>query len=863
MARKPKIERFNDVIRSKFEIYNSLFLTLPFGKIHNTSIFLALFNDLCVKSYQEKKSPFEIVEKFFAQYFPKFNSKERFDILFQFIQYIEREIVLFDSIEDAGFSYVNNMHGQGTLRYIKEEAKRTQKKFKLKEYLNKIKIRIVLTAHPTQFYPGSVLGIITDLGKAIKKDNTQEIRLLLAQLGKTPFIKKEKPTPYDEAINLIWYLENVLYHSASTVYNYVQKNIFEGDNLDNSIFDFGFWPGGDRDGNPFVTPNITLKTARTLKQTVLGKYQQDLQYLKRRLTFKGVKEEVLKVEKMLDEMIAFPQNEQEKESALILETLLKIRQQVKDNQEGLYLDLIDDFINKIKLFGFYFATLDIRQDSRIHNDVFKEILSHKNIDKYIENFPKNYFKLDEEKRVEALLKMKGKVPFSIFKEGITKDTIKTIGVIKQIQKENGEKGCNRYIISNCQSLENILQLYALLKICNWKELNIDIIPLFETITDFKIAPKVMEKLYSLKLYRNHLEKRGGKQTIMLGFSDGTKDGGYFMANWSIYKAKEQLSEVAQKFGIKVAFFDGRGGPPARGGGNTHLFYASLGEKIQNDDIQLTIQGQTVSSNFGTFDSCQFNLEQLLSAAVVNCVFNKDKNNLKANDKATMEKLAEIGLDVYKEFKSHPKFVPYLEKMTTLKYYGKANVGSRPSKRKVSKEFSFSDLRAIPFVISWSLSKQNVPGFYGVGTALQYFVEKGKFKEVESLYKNSLFFRTLIANSMMSLKKSFFNLTTYMKDDPEFGEFWNLIYKEYKQTKKILLQLTGFKDLMEDQPAGKASIEMREKIVLPLLTIQQFALNKIQKANSNAIVLDEKEKDIYEKLIIRSLFGNINASRNSA
>jgi phosphoenolpyruvate carboxylase len=200
-------------------------------------------------------------------------------------------------------------------------------------------------------------------------------------------------------------------------------------------------------------------------------------------------------------------------------------------------------------------------------------------------------------------------------------------------------------------------------------------------------------------------------------------------------------------------------------------------------------------------------------------------------------------------------------MSTLKYYAKTNIGSRPSKRGKSTELVFSDLRAIPFVGSWSQLKQNVPGFFGVGTALKMYEDQGKFNEVEQLYKNSKFFKTLIENSMMSLSKSFFDLTKYMADDEEFSEFWKLIYNEFETSKRLILKLTGYKTLMEEEPAGKASIEVRESIVLPLLTIQQFALKKIQDIEKGKI--PDTQKEIYEKVVTRSLFGNINASRNSA
>jgi phosphoenolpyruvate carboxylase len=200
-------------------------------------------------------------------------------------------------------------------------------------------------------------------------------------------------------------------------------------------------------------------------------------------------------------------------------------------------------------------------------------------------------------------------------------------------------------------------------------------------------------------------------------------------------------------------------------------------------------------------------------------------------------------------------------MSTLKYYAKTNIGSRPSKRSSSDTLDFSALRAIPFVGSWSQLKQNVPGFYGVGTALKKYEDAGRFEEVIEFYNASDFFKTLLENSMMSLTKSFFDLTAYMANDEVYGEFWKLIFDEYKTSKRLLLKLTGHRELMEDFPVGKASIEVREQIVLPLLTIQQYALKKIQELQKNNA--NKKEIEVFEKMVTRSLFGNINASRNSA
>jgi phosphoenolpyruvate carboxylase len=862
MARKPKIERFEESVRSKFQIYNNLLLTLPFEGIQDTGVLLPLFAEHCRKCYQEDYIPQQIIASFFERYCPEFSLEEQNNQLFKFIQYIERQVVLFDAIEDAAFSYVNNMHGRGTIRAIKEEARDRNKSLELQEYLKRFKVRIVLTAHPTQFYPDSVLGIINDLAVAVASNDLMTIKTLLTQLGKTRFYKKEKPTPYDEAVSLIWYLENVFYHSASTIYNYVKKHIFEGQDFDHSLFDFGFWPGGDRDGNPFVTAETTLKTSQQLRFSILRNYYRDLRKLKRKLTFDHVDTIIQDLTNQVFDALIDESENNKVNAAELKTTLTKVRDLLIAKHQSLYIDEVNDLLHKIQLFGTHFACLDIRQDSRIHAQVFADILKLPKIADASGLKHKDYLNLKETERYQFLSQLSGLVtPDDLASDTIARSTIESIYAIRQIQERNGELGCNRYIISNCQSVQNVLELFAMCRLTGWERPNIDIIPLFETVPDLEAAESVMRVLFENPTYRKHLEHRGNKQTIMLGFSDGTKDGGYFMANWSIYKCKEVLSSLCTQYGLSVAFFDGRGGPPARGGGNTHQFYAAMGSQIKVDDIQLTVQGQTISSNFGTLDSSQYNLEQLLSSGIERQVFLTDKNDLTPQERTIMEMIAKESHKAYTAFKAHPKFVSYLQEMTTLPYYAKTNIGSRPAKRGNKTTFSFEDLRAIPFVGSWSQSKQNVPGFYGFGTALQCIKEQGDFETVKALYHKSRLFRTLVANSMMSLTKSFFKLTEYIKDDPDYGDFWQLIFEEYTRTHTLILELTNFTELMQNEPTGKASIQLREDIVQPLLTIQQYALIHLR-----ALRKDQKQKGLqeqYEKMVTRSMFGNINASRNSA
>jgi len=861
MYTHPKIERFNEEVLSKYNIYNSVFITLPFDSIDNTGALLPLFTDGCENGFKKQETPKEILDLFAQKYLSGASESEKIDLMFRFIQYIERQIVLFDAVEDAAFPVVNNMDGRGSLRDIKEKASAQDRDAELISFLENFNVRTVLTAHPTQFYPGSVLGIINDLTEAIRKNNLLEIKQLLAQLGKTPFIQNEKPNPFDEAVSLIWYLENVFYETSGEIVHYLQKNILHGSSINNQLIKLGFWPGGDRDGNPFVTTEITLKVADRLRTSILKCYYREMRNLKRKLTFVEVDVLVAELEYKLYRSVFYSKGEIYITLEEFKSQLNKIRTILIERNQSLYLDELEALLIKVNLFGFHFASLDIRQNSKIHDAVFKDVVQY-----YLNSnstvFPSNYFELTEAEKIEVLSNIKGDLDPNVFDNEITKSTIESIQAIRKIQENNGEFGANRYIISNNESALNVMETFALFKLNNWAEPAVDVIPLFESVDDLQNAYVIMEKLYTNPVYAAHLTRRNNKQTIMLGFSDGTKDGGYLMANWSIYKAKEELTAMSRKYGIKALFFDGRGGPPARGGGKTHKFYASLGPNIENNEIQITVQGQTISSNFGTLDSCRYNLENLLSAGATNQVFNKQKNSLSDSDKEVLDQLAELGYRKYLNFKNHPKFIPYLEQMSTLKYYAKTNIGSRPSKRSKSETLEFSDLRAIPFVGSWSQLKQNVPGFFGVGSALKYFEDTNNWSKVQDLYNSSLFFRTLLENSMMSLAKSFFPLTSYMKNDPEFGEFWQIIYDEFLETKRLLLKIAGHKSLMENYPDGKASIDIRERIVLPLLTIQQYALLRINELNKE----ENPDLDLiqtYEKIVTRSLFGNTNASRNSA
>lgn len=840
---------YDTEVAKRFTIYNSLFLDLPFDDIYRTGTLLPILGTACQKGFQTGLTPKQIISGFFEEMFPAATEKQQFDLLFQMIQYVERQVVLFDSIEDAAYEKINDLSGKGSIKALINRVDNDQKREELIKKLKTFSIRLTLTAHPTQFYPGTVLGIITDLENAIRNNELGDINSLLQQLGKTGFINREKPTPYDEAVSLVWYLENVFYQSISDIMirmlSSLDISLHDWENP--GLFKIGFWPGGDRDGNPFVTHETTLLVSERMKKWVLRCYYRDLRKIKRRLTFKHVEDLILKVERgifatLFENKIVYAS------SSDLLIDLLAAREALILHHKGLFVDILDQFILKVKIFGFHFAYMDIRQDSRKHDTLWDEIFEIKGI----------ALSHDDEEIIQQLMRIDSLPDKSEFKDAFNLEMVQTFEVIEQVQKNNGEDGLNRYIISNCQSAKHLLEVFQLAKLTlgsTQEQMPLDIVPLFETIDDLQQAPQIMSRLYQLPSYHKHLVSRKSKQTIMLGFSDGTKDGGYLKANWSILRAKEELTKVSRAYGIEVVFFDGRGGPPARGGGNMHNFYASLGDQVENSEIQVTIQGQTISANYGKQASCTYNFEQLLSAGMENHLYPDAEKNLTDEQRLLIQELADHSYIAYKNFKNHPKFVPYLEHVTPLKFFGMTNIGSRPLKRGKEGGLKFEDLRAIPFVGSWAQMKQNIPGFFGVGAAISCLESEGKLNELKVLYENNLFFRTLLGNSMQSLKKSFYPATAYLKENQTYGEFWEIMYQEYQQSIQKLKEVSAMTDLLGDNPVIRTSIEIRERIVLPLITIQQYAIQTMLESGE----LSEN----LQRLILRSMFGIINAARNAA
>ena len=467
MIHDQRAEKFRQIVENKFQIYNSLFMSLPYDKMTNIGMLLPFLCEESKIGYEAGKTPEEIVEEFFKNHTDLQTEEQKTELLFKIIQYIERQVVLFDSIEDAAFPNIHSESDNGTVTNMYERSLQDHKLDKIREKLKDFAVKIVFTAHPTQFYPNSVQRILHDLRNAITTDSITNIDMLLQQLGKTPFVNKEKPTPIDEALSIIYYLRYVYYDTIGELFTKI-KSTFGNEHfhLHEDLIQLGFWPGGDRDGNPFVTADVTKRVAEELHSAILKAYYNNLKSVRRRLSFRGVSDVLTKLSNELYSAIFRNEKITAEDIITRLEEAEKI---LVEQHNSLFLDLLVNFKDRVKIFGTHFATLDVRQDSRIHQQVIDTV--------FAKVFGNN--EVSNEDKFNQLIQISDKVNPDDF-EDIVKDTLLTVSQVSEIQELNGLRGMNRYIISNSDAVKDVMNVYAFFKVCGYKDedINMDIVPLF-------------------------------------------------------------------------------------------------------------------------------------------------------------------------------------------------------------------------------------------------------------------------------------------------------------------------------------------------------------------------------------------------
>ncbi|NQV01888.1 MAG: phosphoenolpyruvate carboxylase, partial [Bacteroidia bacterium] len=418
MYQSKRVEEFGKLVNNKFDLYNSLFLNLPYRKGSNIGMLIPMLCHVSKQGLNTGLNPQEILDSFFQNNANIESEKDKIDFMFRVIQYVERQVVLYDSVEDAAFSKIHELSDDLTINDFFQLVDSQESWDRIEEKLATFRTRIVFTAHPTQFYPPSILDIINALRSLIARNKIDEIDITLQQLGLTSLINSEKPTPFDEAKNIIYFLRNVYYHAVGDLYSYIKENVRTNDFDNPNIIKLGFWPGGDRDGNPFVTSGITMDVADELRMTLMKCYYHDVKRLQHKLTFKEAENTLRDLRDKLYSTMFDPDKSISYEE--IINPLYTVREIVVNNFHSLYLKDLDNLIGKVNIFQIHFATLDIRQDHRVHKQVIEAILKKENL------ISESLDELGKDELIHILLHKNLRANVHSFKEEIIQDTIRTI-----------------------------------------------------------------------------------------------------------------------------------------------------------------------------------------------------------------------------------------------------------------------------------------------------------------------------------------------------------------------------------------------------------------------------------------------------
>lgn len=533
-----------------------------------------------------------------------------------------------------------------------------------------------------------------------------------------------------------------------------------------------------------------------------------------------------------------------KESEELVNDLLLVKESVEKHQPSHHkLKLIQKLIRQVQLFGFHLATLDIRNHSGEHEAAISEILQ-------VVNVTDDYASLPEDEKVKILEKvLQDPRPLLLLNEDYSKETqeiLKVFQMIKRAHNEFGSRSIEVYLVSMTQSASDLLEVLVLAKEAGIYRLHangevesgLNVAPLLETVDDLVAGPKIMKTLFKMDVYRNHLKEHGNHQEIMLGYSDGSKDGGTLTANWKLYKAQQEIHDMAKEFDLGLKFFHGRGGSLGRGGGPLNRSILSQPAETLGDGVKITEQGEVLSSRYLLGDIAYRSLEQAASALLeASAKVSSKSEQAYLREKAWEEAMEEISQHALEKYQSlvfgDRDFLTYFNEVTPLGELGALNIGSRPMSRKNSHRFE--DLRAIPWVFAWTQSRQLIPAWYAAGTGLETFASKSEenLKLLQKMYKNWPFFRSTINNLQMALMKADLGTAkeyTSLVEDKDIAErIFADIKEEYKKTLDILLQISENQELLDHTPNIQESVRRRNPYVDPLNFLQVDLIQKMRES----------------------------------
>ncbi|HFM9593503.1 TPA: phosphoenolpyruvate carboxylase, partial [Streptococcus pneumoniae] len=804
--------------------------------------------------------------------------------------------LLINISEDVDLAYeINHQNNidQDYLGKLSTTIKLVAEKENAVEILEHLNVVPVLTAHPTQVQRKSMLDLTNHIHSLLRKYRDvklglinkdkwyNDLRRYIEIIMQTDMIREKKLKVTNEITNAMeYYNSSFLKAVPHLTTEYKRLAQAHGLNLKQAKpITMGMWIGGDRDGNPFVTAETLKQSALTQCEVIMNYYDKKIYQLYREFSLST---SIVNVSKQVREMARQSKdNSIYREKELYRRALFDIQSKIQatktylieDEEVGtryetandFYKDLIairdsllenkgeslisGDFVEllqAVEIFGFYLASIDMRQDSSVYEACVAELLKSAGIHS-------RYSELSEEEKCDLLLKELEEDPRILSATHAEKSELlaKELAIFKTarvLKDKLGDDVIRQTIISHATSLSDMLELAILLKevgLVDTERARVQIVPLFETIEDLDHSEETMRKYLSLSLAKKWIDSRNNYQEIMLGYSDSNKDGGYLSSCWTLYKAQQQLTAIGDEFGVKVTFFHGRGGTVGRGGGPTYEAITSQPLKSIKDRIRLTEQGEVIGNKYGNKDAAYYNLEMLVSAAINRMITQKKSDTNTPNRyEAIMDQVVDRSYDIYRDLVfGNEHFYDYFFESSPIKAISSFNIGSRPAARKTITEIG--GLRAIPWVFSWSQSRVMFPGWYGVGSSFKEFINKNpeNIAILRDMYQNWPFFQSLLSNVDMVLSKSNMNIAfEYAKlcEDEQVKAIYETILNEWQVTKNVILAIEGHDELLADNPYLKASLDYR----MPYFNILNYIQLELIKRQRRGELSSDQERLIH-------------------
>ncbi|HEU7266133.1 TPA: phosphoenolpyruvate carboxylase [Streptococcus pneumoniae] len=804
--------------------------------------------------------------------------------------------LLINISEDVDLAYeINHQNNidQDYLGKLSTTIKLVAEKENAVEILEHLNVVPVLTAHPTQVQRKSMLDLTNHIHSLLRKYRDvklglinkdkwyNDLRRYIEIIMQTDMIREKKLKVTNEITNAMeYYNSSFLKAVPHLTTEYKRLAQAHGLNLKQAKpITMGMWIGGDRDGNPFVTAKTLKQSALTQCEVIMNYYDKKIYQLYREFSLST---SIVNVSKQVREMARQSKdNSIYREKELYRRALFDIQSKIQatktylieDEEVGtryetandFYKDLIairdsllenkgeslisGDFVEllqAVEIFGFYLASIDMRQDSSVYEACVAELLKSAGIHS-------RYSELSEEEKCDLLLKELEEDPRILSATHAEKSELlaKELAIFKTarvLKDKLGDDFIRQTIISHATSLSDMLELAILLKevgLVDTERARVQIVPLFETIEDLDHSEETMRKYLSLSLAKKWIDSRNNYQEIMLGYSDSNKDGGYLSSCWTLYKAQQQLTAIGDEFGVKVTFFHGRGGTVGRGGGPTYEAITSQPLKSIKDRIRLTEQGEVIGNKYGNKDAAYYNLEMLVSAAINRMITQKKSDTNTPNRyEAIMDQVVDRSYDIYRDLVfGNEHFYDYFFESSPIKAISSFNIGSRPAARKTITEIG--GLRAIPWVFSWSQSRVMFPGWYGVGSSFKEFINKNpeNIAILRDMYQNWPFFQSLLSNVDMVLSKSNMNIAfEYAKlcEDEQVKAIYETILNEWQVTKNVILAIEGHDELLADNPYLKASLDYR----MPYFNILNYIQLELIKRQRRGELSSDQERLIH-------------------